>query len=229
MKQIKNWIDWITGAKSGKKQAIINESSEESFPASDPPSWAAGEHKIEKHSEGSDIVLTKEFHKSTQKILSVNEKEYHYYSLNSAEQSGLNGLSRLPFTLKILLENLLRHMDGHTVTVDDIKAIIGWLKHKASNYEITYRPARVLMQDFTGVPAIVDLAAMRAAIKKLGGNPEKINPLSPVDLVIDHSIQVDEFIVPNAFKINAEMEMKRNHERKGKVIKSQGLRHEHWI
>ncbi len=213
MKPIKNWIDWITGAKSKKKQGIINECSEESFPASDPPSWAAGEHEIKKHVVESDIVLTKEWHESTQRTLSVNGVEYHYYSLPAAEQSGLKGLSRLPFTLKILLENLLRHFDGHSVTEEDVKAIVDWIKHKTSNREIAYRPARVLMQDFTGVPAIVDLAAMRAAIKKLGGNPEQINPLSSVDLVIDHSIQVDQFIVPDAFAINAKMEMERNYER----------------
>src|SRR5690606_15920151 len=131
----------------------------------------------------------------------------------AAELAGLKNLSQLPFTLKILLENLLRHLDGHTVTVDDVKSVVDWLIQKNSDREIAYRPARVLMQDFTGVPAIVDLAAMRAAIKKLGGNPEKINPLSPVDLVIDHSIQVDQFVVPNAFMINATMEMERNYER----------------
>ena len=213
MLQIKNWIDWIIGAKPKKNQAIINESSEESFPASDPPSWAAGTHEIKQHTIASNLVLTSEFHKSTQQILSLNGIEYHYYSLPAAEQGGLNDLSRLPFTLKILLENLLRHTDGHTVTVDDLKAVIEWLKQKKSDREIVYRPARVLMQDFTGVPAIVDLAAMRAAIKKLGGNSEQINPLSPVDLIIDHSIQVDQFLLPDAFMINAKMEMERNHER----------------
>lgn len=213
MLQIKNWIDWIFSTKSKKNQAIINESSEESFPASDPPSWAAGTHGIKRHTIASNLVLASEFCKSTQKSLTVNGIEYHYYSLSAAEQGGLNDLSRLPFTLKILLENLLRHIDGHTVTLDDLKAVIEWLKQKTSDCEIVYRPARVLMQDFTGVPAIVDLAAMRAAIKKLGGNPELINPLSTVDLIIDHSIQVDQFLIPDAFTINAKMEMERNHER----------------
>src|SRR5205085_1490489 len=128
-------------------------------------------------------------------------------------KAGLTGIAELPFTLKILLENLLRFEDGKTVTADDIKAIAEWLKNKKSDREISYRPARVLMQDFTGVPAVVDLAAMRSAIEKLGGNAEKINPLSPVDLVIDHSIQVDQFIKPDAFDINAKLEMTRNYER----------------
>src|SRR5690606_26426872 len=97
------------------------------------------------------------------------------------------------FSLRVLLENLLRHEDGDTVTREDIEAITEWLKNKKSDREIAYRPARVLMQDFTGVPAVVDLAAMRNAIKKMGGDPDRINPLSPVDLVIDHSVQVDEF------------------------------------
>ena len=100
------------------------------------------------------------------------------------------------------MENLLRHEDNLTVNREDIKAISAWLETKKSDREIAYRPARVLMQDFTGVPAVVDLAAMRDAIKKMGGNPEKINPLSPVDLVIDHSIQVDEFATQNAMEIN---------------------------
>ncbi|KTD62372.1 aconitate hydratase AcnA [Legionella shakespearei] len=213
MLQIKRWINWIMGSKLERNQAIINESSEESFPASDPPSWAAGTHDLKHHRTSSNLVLTHELHRSIQQILSVNGNEYHYYSLKKAEQGGLKDLSKLPFTLKILLENLLRHLDGHTVTLDDLKAIIEWLKLKSSDHEIAYRPARVLMQDFTGVPAIVDLAAMRAAIKKLGGNSEQINPLSPVDLIIDHSIQVDEFLTPNAFTVNAQMEMERNHER----------------
>ncbi len=189
---------------------LIDETSEESFPASDAPSWACGEHEEKFHPEIIHSATKKIFSK---KKLSVNGIEYHYFSLPAAEKAGLTGLSRLPFSLKILLENLLRHEDGHTVTADDINAIIDWLKHKKSEREIAYRPARVLMQDFTGVPAIVDLAAMRAAIKKLGGDPEKINPLSPVDLVIDHSIQVDQSVTKDAFEINARMEMERNYER----------------
>ena len=122
-------------------------------------------------------------------------------------------IARLPNTLKILLENLLRHEDGKTVGKDDIEAIYAWLKEKKSTREIAYRPARVLMQDFTGVPAVVDLGAMRDAIKRMGGEPTQINPLSPVDLVIDHSIQVDAFASPSAMVINADMEMQRNNER----------------
>src|SRR5512138_2195248 len=127
------------------------------------------------------------------KTLKVGSKTYTYFSLPAAEKNGLKGISRLPNSLKILLENLLRHEDGRTVTADDIKAVAGWLKTKTSDREIAFRPARVLMQDFTGVPAVVDLAAMRDAMAKLGGDPNKINPLAPVDLVIDHSVMVDAF------------------------------------
>ena len=143
----------------------------------------------------------------------VNDTHYHYFSLPALEKAGLQGVSQLPCSLKILLENLLRHEDQHTVTPDDILAMVAWLKIKKSDREIAYRPARVLMQDFTGVPAVVDLTAMRDAIKKMGGNPEQINPLSPVDLIIDHSIQVDAFGTQAAMQTNAHMEMKRNHER----------------
>jgi aconitate hydratase len=203
----------ITDTKSTKKIShdLVDETSEDSFPASDAPSWASG--KLKAHSQVEHPSTTIIFSKKTLQTLTVNGMDYYYFSLPVAEKAGLKNLSTLPFTLKILLENLLRHEDGHTVTIDDIQAIIDWLKNKTSDREIAYRPARVLMQDFTGVPAVVDLAAMRAAIKKLGGNPEKINPLSSVDLVIDHSIQVDQFIAPDSFDINAKMEMERNHER----------------
>jgi aconitate hydratase len=144
--------------------------------------------------------------------LTVGNKTYTYFSLKAAEKNGLKGISRLPNSLKILLENLLRYEDGRTVTKDDIKAVAGWLKKKTSDREIAYRPARVLMQDFTGVPAVVDLAAMRDAMKALKGNPEKINPLAPVDLVIDHSVAVD-FFGHGAFKKNVATEYERNGER----------------
>ena len=129
---------------------------------------------------------------NTLATLKVDDKTYHYFSLPLAARS-LGDLSRLPMSLKVLLENLLRWEDGKTVTAPDLKALAAWLKERRSDREIQYRPARVLMQDFTGVPAVVDLAAMRAAMAKAGGDPQRINPLSPVDLVIDHSVMVDKF------------------------------------
>ncbi|MCC0023774.1 MAG: aconitate hydratase AcnA [Hyphomicrobiaceae bacterium] len=150
---------------------------------------------------------------NARKTLTVNGKDYTYYSLPEAEQNGLAGISKLPNSLKVVLENLLRNEDGRTVTKDDIKAFVTWLSQKTSDHEIAYRPARVLMQDFTGVPAVVDLAAMRDATKALGADPQKINPLVPVDLVIDHSVMVDTFGTPLAFTRNVELEYERNGER----------------
>ncbi|MEO8894770.1 MAG: aconitase family protein, partial [Rhizomicrobium sp.] len=147
------------------------------------------------------------------RTLKVGSKSYTYFSLPQAEKNGLKGASKLPFSMKVLLENLLRHEDGRTVTKDDIKAVIAWLKTKTSDREIAFRPARVLMQDLTGVPAVVDLAAMRDAMKALGGNPEKINPLAEVDLVIDHSVMVDNFGAKDSFKKNVTIEYERNKER----------------
>lgn len=149
----------------------------------------------------------------TKRQLNVNGSQYDYFSLPALEEAGMKGISSLPYSLKILLENLLRYEDKISVNRDDIQAVGDWLKTKTSDREIAYRPARVLMQDFTGVPAVVDLGAMRDAIKQLGGNPEKINPLSPVDLVIDHSIQVDAYASADAMQINSDMEMLRNNER----------------
>jgi aconitate hydratase len=148
----------------------------------------------------------------TRRTLTVDGKEYDYYSLDAAQDT-LGDVSRLPYSMKVLLENLLRFEDGRSVDVDDIKAMAQWLKDKKSDREIAYRPARVLMQDFTGVPAVVDLAAMRAAMVAMGGDPQKINPLSPVDLVIDHSVMVDFFGGPDAFKKNVDLEFQRNGER----------------
>ncbi|ELY3854265.1 aconitate hydratase AcnA [Providencia huaxiensis] len=145
-------------------------------------------------------------------MLTVGNKQYHYFSLARAAKKLGDG-SKLPKSLKVLLENLLRHIDGTSVVEQDLQAIIDWQKKGHADREIAYRPARVLMQDFTGVPAVVDLAAMREAVKSLGGNVEQVNPLSPVDLVIDHSVMVDEFATQSAFGENVEIEMKRNHER----------------
>src|SRR6201989_2138838 len=147
------------------------------------------------------------------KTLQVGSKTYAYFSLPIAERNGLKGISRLPFSMKVLLENLLRNEDGRTVTKDDIKAVAEWLKTKTSEREIAFRPARVLMQDFTGVPAVVDLAAMRDAMKMLGGDSKRINPLVPVDLVIDHSVIINFFGNNAAFKKNVDEEYKQNQER----------------
>ncbi|MGB8276139.1 MAG: aconitate hydratase AcnA [Alphaproteobacteria bacterium] len=148
----------------------------------------------------------------TRRSLSVGAKRYAYYSLAAAAEK-IGDVSRLPLSLKVLLENLLRHEDGRSVTVEDVRAVAGWLKDRRSDREIAYRPARVLMQDFTGVPAVVDLAAMRDAIVAMGGDPKCINPLSPVDLVIDHSVMVDKAGSPDAFRTNVELEYERNRER----------------
>src|SRR5690349_11907366 len=123
--------------------------------------------------------------------LAVGGKTFKFMNLKKAAQAGLSALDKLPFSLKVLLENLLRHEDGKIVTKADIQALVDWTKTKSSQHEVAFHPARVLMQDFTGVPAVVDLAAMREAMQKLGGDAKKINPLSPVDLVIDHSVMVD--------------------------------------
>jgi aconitate hydratase len=149
----------------------------------------------------------------SRRTLTVGGKTYAYFSLAAAEKNGLTGLSRLPFSLKVLLENLLRWEDGRTVTADDIRAVLGSLEQGRSDREIAFRPARVLMQDLTGVPAVVDLAAMRDAMKTLGGDPEKINPLAEVDLVIDHSVMVDNFGARDSFKKNVVVEYQRNLER----------------
>ncbi|MCV6545759.1 MAG: aconitate hydratase AcnA [Cohaesibacter sp.] len=145
--------------------------------------------------------------------LHVNGKTYHYFSLPEAEKNGLSGISQLPYSLKVVLENLLRFEDGRSVTADDIRACANWLVERRSSAEISYRPARVLMQDFTGVPAVVDLAAMRDAASKLGADPQAINPQVPVDLVIDHSVMVDHFGTDKAFGRNVALEYERNGER----------------
>lgn len=150
----------------------------------------------------------------TRRTLEVGSQKLAFYSIPAAQEAGLGDFSRLPAALKVVLENMLRFEDGKTVSVEDIKAFAQWGINGGKNpVEIAYRPARVLMQDFTGVPAVVDLAAMRDGIVALGGDPEKINPLNPVDLVIDHSVMIDEFGTPHAFKMNVDREYERNMER----------------
>jgi aconitate hydratase len=152
---------------------------------------------------------------STRARLQVGSDSFEIYRLEALARAGLAQTFRLPFSLKVLLENLLRHEDGHFVHADDIRALASWdpTQSAGAGKEVSFMPARVLLQDFTGVPAVVDLAAMRDAIKKLGGSPKKINPLLPAELVIDHSVQVDKFGSADAFRFNAELEMQRNIER----------------
>ena len=149
---------------------------------------------------------------NSRKSLDVAGSVYEYYSLGEYARTR-SEVDRLPLTLKVLLENLLRNEDGDSVTADDINAVVDWLDKRTSDHEIAFRPARVLMQDFTGVPAVVDLAAMRDAVARAGGDPQKINPQIPVDLVIDHSVMVDKYAMPEAFAYNVDKEMERNRER----------------
>ena len=145
--------------------------------------------------------------------MKINDKDYKIFSLEKAEKNGLNGISKLPKSLKVLLENLLRYEDDLTVNKDQIEAIKNWLLEKKSKTEIAYRPARVLLQDYTGIPAVADLAAMREAVKEKNKDPKTINPLSAVDLVIDHSVQVDQSAKADSFDKNVEIEFDRNSER----------------
>src|SRR5690606_4120909 len=150
---------------------------------------------------------------NTLRTLEVGATEYHYHSLRALQEAGYTQIERLPLTLRILLENLLRRLDSGKVSLHDVEQLLAWVETQSSCHEISFMPARVLMQDFTGVPAIVDLAAMRDAVAARGGNPQLVNPLSAVDLVIDHSVMVDHFADDDAFRVNAEIEMERNRER----------------
>ncbi|MDH4063912.1 MAG: aconitase family protein, partial [Acidobacteriota bacterium] len=149
----------------------------------------------------------------TRKAFAAAGERVHYYSLPALAHTGFPGVERLPYSLKILLENLLRREDDAFVKADDIRALAGWDPTTAAEKEISFMPARVLLQDFTGVPCVVDLAAMRDGIVALGGDPDKVNPLQPVELVIDHSVQVDYFGTSNALELNADLEYQRNRER----------------
>ena len=159
-----------------------------------------------------DLATSHDSFKS-RSTLEVHGRQHIYFSLKQAEAHGLDNAALLPFSLKVLLENLLRHEDGRSVSADDIRAMALWVTERRSDREIAFRPARVLMQDFTGVPAVVDLAAMRDAMSALGGDPRHINPLARVDLVIDHSVMVDAFGTGAAFNFNVDKEYERNGER----------------
>src|SRR5213595_3861656 len=149
----------------------------------------------------------------TRTVLPVGDQRVTIHSLRTLQRSGYPEISRLPYSMKILLENLLRHEDGRFVKSADVEALAKWDLTSQAQKEISFAPARVLLQDSTGVPAVVDLAAMRDGIAALGGDPEKVNPLQPVELVIDHSVQVDHFGTANAFQLNADLEYQRNRER----------------
>jgi aconitate hydratase len=148
----------------------------------------------------------------SQSPLNVGGKQYEIFRLSKLDQQGIS-TRHLPYSLRILLENLLRTEDGRNVTTDEVRALAAWNSQSKPNKEIAFTPSRVLLQDFTGVPSVVDLAAMRDAMRRLGGDPALINPLQPAELVIDHSVQVDEFGSANAFALNAELEFQRNQER----------------
>lgn len=165
------------------------------------------------HSKGLQASTTQKSALDTLRTLRVNDTDYDYHSISALDELGLPGSERLPVTLRILLENLLRRLGTSSVTVDDVKAMLAWADTQSSTHEISFMPARVLMQDFTGVPAVVDLAAMRDAVAARGGDPARVNPLSPVDLVIDHSVTVDHFAMDSAYKDNVLIEMERNRER----------------
>src|SRR5688500_11711467 len=150
---------------------------------------------------------------NTRTRLTAGGLTVEYFSLPALEQAGFPEIARLPYSLKIMLENLLRREDGRFVDGDDIRALARWDVKSGLQKEIAFTPARVLLQDFTGVPAVVDLAAMRDGMVRLGGDPSRVNPLQPAELVIDHSVQVDYFGSPNALQLNAELEFKRNRER----------------
>src|SRR5712671_5030471 len=149
----------------------------------------------------------------TRTNLNAGGRQVQFYSIPALQAAGYPEIARLPYSLKILLENLLRHEDGRFVKASDIEALARWDVKAGAQKEISFAPARVLLQDFTGVPAVVDLAAMRDGIARLGGDPNKVNPLQPVELVIDHSVQVDYFAQANAFQLNADLEFSRNKER----------------
>ncbi|KHF36942.1 Aconitate hydratase [Paenibacillus sp. P1XP2] len=150
---------------------------------------------------------------STARSLEVGGKTYRYYSLKALEEQGLGSISKLPFSIRVLLEAAVRQFDGRAITEEHIKQLAKWNEGVGRNKEIPFIPARIVLQDFTGVPVVVDLAAMRDTVKKAGGDPKKINPLVPVDLVIDHSVMVDAFGTPQALNYNMEVEFERNEER----------------
>ncbi|MEN8173812.1 MAG: aconitase family protein, partial [Chloroflexota bacterium] len=150
---------------------------------------------------------------NTRDVLKTDHGNYVYYRLNQLEKDGLTELAKLPFSIRVMLEGLLRQCNGVEITEDDVRNLAAWAPKAETRPSMPYRPGRVVMQDFTGVPAVVDLAAMRSAISRLGGDPKKINPHVPVDLIVDHSVQVDFFASPDALQRNAELEFQRNRER----------------
>ena len=159
------------------------------------------------------MITAKQDPFSARASLKTAQGEAVIYRLDRLEKAGLGSISRLPYSIKVLLESLLRNLDGEAITEENVQALARWSAKAPVQSEVPFKPARVILQDFTGVPAVVDLAAMRSAVKRLGGDPERINPLLPVDLVIDHSVQVDFFGAQSALQKNSEIEFKRNRER----------------
>ena len=162
---------------------------------------------------GGNILMTKNDVFQTRKSFEIEGKKYNYYSLDALEQAGVGQVSKLPYSIKVLLESVLRQVDGKVITKEHVENLAKWGTSEQKDIEVPFKPSRVILQDFTGVPVVVDLASLRSAMNTMGGDPHKINPEIPVDLVIDHSVQVDKYGTADSLTVNMDLEFERNAER----------------